>query len=109
MIKSGESDQELIVAFDCCVDPRELSERFEEALSLAASILDTEFYLRTNFDQLTINRRKAILAIYMLQDFHTDKAVEVSKDALALATGEITATSLGFPEFEDNAIDGVFD
>lgn len=108
-VSRSKDDQSLIVTFEDIVHSEEQSERFADILTLAASVINAESLLSSAMSELPINRRKAILAVQMLQDFHVAKAVELTEAALALTAGEEKASNIGFPEFDDDAVEGMFD
>lgn len=86
--------------------PTAVSAKLAQQLDELSVLVVAMDKLATTWDELpdetADDRYRAILALEMIRKHHLQQALIATNQAVALAQGNVSASQVGFPEFEDN-------
>lgn len=84
-------------------------EDLEEQLPRLLKLLNLSMQSSRVAADATLNQMRVVEAMKALYEFHLYQAESVLETIPALQSGEITAGQVGFPEFDDDVPEGLFD
>lgn len=102
---SINKDGSVVVSFVEKYSQEELEEQLPKLLKLLSLSMQSGRVVA----DVTLNRMRAVEAMRTLYEFHLYQAESVLGTIPALHAGEITAGQVGFPEFDDDVPEGLFD
>lgn len=103
------SEGRLQLSFDHTFDNDVLKRSMEELLPLLVAKAEAGAAFSNLAETTPLSRRRAMLAVDMKSSYLLHAAIQCAESVVGVATGEIAAAQLGFPEFDNNTEERLVD
>ena len=107
-VKVNESG-EIVIGLEPKINGELLIDRMTQLLPILGALAKSDEVISSNEGQMCNNRLRAVLAIEMVFSAALSNAEGLAEQIGEVATGNILASQFGFPEFDDDADEGLAD